>query len=423
MNASPPRSNRRSIHDYRILQPLGSGPSGEVFRARDLVHGGDVALKRFSADNQSADGLSRYAEAAAVAADLPETTACRLLELVPDPTQSFAVLEYIPGRDLGEYLRAKGPLGWPEAQQLFGRCAAALSAAHRAEIVHGALKPTNIRLTEPPGTPPLPRILDFGVTALRPSIKPEATRTYDPRAIEYQAPEQLLGLPATPASDLYSLGVLLFEALTGHAPFTGRPQEVAQHHMRTTPPSPRVFEPDLPDAAETTVLALLAKSPEARKAGLAGLLAPSPPPRPAPPRDPGEDLQTISWDRSKLALPSPTRRTPTQSPADDTIILPPMPAHAGGDGVTVIIDGMNREFLLDTAPLADHPSPTTNVHTHADATVFLSRLDPSREAAPAARGRWRSWAHKPWTPERKLAAIALTYGALLLIVVFVVSSR
>ena len=425
MAASPPRTHRRSLHDYRILQPLGSGPSGEVFRARDLVHGGDVALKRFSADNHSADGLSRYAEAAAVAADIPDTTACRLIELVPDQAQSFAVLEYIPGRDLGEYLRARGPLGWPEAQPLFARCAAALMAAHRAEIVHGALKPTNIRLIEPPGAPPLPRLLDFGIAALRPPAKPGATRVYEARAIEYQAPEQLLGLPATPASDLYSLGVLLFEALTGHAPFTGRPQEIAQHHLRTTPPSPRVFEPALPDIAEMIVLGLLAKPPEARKAGFAALLASNNPSR----HDPGDDLQTISWDRSKLSLPSPTRRTHARPLADsgETVVLPAMPpSHAGGDGVTVIIDGMNREFLIDAAPVADFPSPTTTVHTHADATVFLSRLDPSRTTAPPPR-RFRRlqrlWARRPSTPERRLIAIGLVYGALLLVTVIVLSNR
>lgn len=409
MPPTPSRSHRRSLHDYRILQPLGSGPSGEVFRARDLVHGGDVALKRFSTHTHGDDGLSRYAESAAVAADTPGTTACRLIELVPDQAQAFAVLEYIPGRDLDEYLRAHGPLAWPAARDLFARCAAALSAAHHADLVHGALKPSNVRVVEAPGAPPRPRLLDFGILALRPPAEPEATRVPEPRAIEYQAPEQLLGHPATAASDLYSLGVLLFEALTGHPPFTGRPQEVALHHLRTPPPSPRIFAPALPAAAEAIVRALLAKTPEARAPGLAALLAM--PDDLAAAHD--DDLQTMTWDRSKLAPP----------PGSETVVLPPLPAAAAAAGVTVIIDGMNREFLLDEAPPVDGPSETTSVHTHADATVFVTRVPAPPPAPRPTLPAWRRWLARPWTLERKLIAVNVAFGALILATVVLMTTR
>lgn len=411
MPATPSRTHRRSLHDYRILQPLGSGPSGEVFRARDLINGGDVALKRFSTHVATAEGLSRYAESAAVAADIPGTTACRLIELVPDPAQAFAVLEYIPGRDLGEYLRHTGPLAWPAARDLFGRCAAALCAAHRADLVHGALKPSNIRVIVVPDAAPMPRLLDFGIAAMRPLVEPGATRVYEARAIEYQAPEQLLGLPAIAASDLYSLGVMLFEALTGHPPFKGRPQEVAQHHLRSTPPSPRIFTPDLPAAAETVVRALLAKAPDARQAGLDALLAP--PQAVAPYVE--DDLQTMTWDRSALlAVPPPERRPGRPVVTTETVVLPVMPpASAAGDGVTVIIEGMNREFLLEPAAASDAPMEQTSVHTHADATVFITRMP---TAAPAHRPRpgWRRRLGEVWTMERKLIALNVGFGVLIL---------
>jgi len=424
MPPTPSRTHRRSLHDYRILQPLGSGPSGEVFRARDLINGGDVALKRFSNHIATAEGLSRYAESAAVAADIPGTTACRLIELVPDPAQAFAVLEFVPGRDLGEHLKNVGPLAWPAARDLFGRCAAALVAAHRAELVHGALKPSNIRVVTTPGAKPMPRLLDFGISALRPLVEPGATRVYEARAIEYQAPEQLLGLPAVAASDLYSLGVMLFEALTGHPPFKGRPQEVAQHHLRSTPPSPRIFAPDLPAVAETVVRALLAKSPDARQAGLDALLAPLADPDPHL----DDDLQTMTWDRRSLlaeVLPAPTgdRRQHRPAVSNETVVLPPMPSPSdGGNGVTVIIEGMNREFLLDPTTPSATPSEQTSVHSHADATVFVTRM-PTTAPDPRPPPVWQRLLREPWTTERKLIALNMTFGALILATLLVLALR
>lgn len=422
MPATPSRTHRRSLHDYRILQPLGSGPSGEVFRARDLINGGDVALKRFNTHGASPEGLSRYAEAAAVAADIPGTTACRLIELVPDPAQAFAVLEYVPGRDLGEYLRSSGPLAWPAARDLFGRCAAALVAAHRAELVHGALKPSNIRVVVAPGAAPMPRLLDFGIAALRPAAEPGATRVYEARAIEYQAPEQLLGLPATAASDLYSLGVMLFEALTGHAPFKGRPQEVAQHHLRSTPPSPRIFAPDLPGAAETVVRLLLAKAPEARHAGVTALLAPIASPHPEPDPHQDDDLQTMTWDRSSLLAPTPSRGR-DRTVHDETVVLPTMPtSSAAVGGVTVIIEGMDREFLLEQTAPPVPPSEQTSVHTHADATVFITRMPTATTPARPAPA-WRRLLAEPWTTERKLIALNVGFGALIVGTLMILALR
>ncbi len=426
MPATPSRTHRRSIHDYRILQPLGSGPSGEVFRARDLIQGGDVALKRFRSHSHTADDLSRYAESAAFAADIPGTAACRLIELVPDVSQAFAVLEFIPGQDLGEYLKAKGPLSWPDAHALFGRIAAAVATAHRADLVHGALKPTNIRVIEAPGSPPLPRILDFGIVALRPPAEPGTTRIYEPRGIEYQAPEQLSGQPATAASDFYSLGVLLFEALTGHPPFAGRPQEVAQHHLRTPPASPRLFAASLPTMAEKTVLALLAKPPEARKAGITALLTPLH--RPAvPAANPDDDLQTMTFDRSKLqglAKATSTRERTREKLAtpSETVVLPAMPSpSAGGHDVTMILDGMNREILLDHVSAVALPSETTSEHTHPDATIIITRMPPTAAATP--QPAWRRWIARPWTLERQLIAACIVFIILILFMVALLATR
>lgn len=491
-----PRTAQRTLRDYRVLGSLGAGPSGEVLRAHDPVRRAEVALKVFRPHLCTPDGLSRYAEAAATAADAPGTAAGRLLELVPAEPRPFAVLELVAGQSLGELVHHRGPLAWTEARPLFARCAVALAAAHRVDVVHAALKPSNLRVL--PGM--LPRVLDYGVAALRQQHAAEATRAHETHGLEYQSPEQLRGEPPLPESDLYALGVVMFEALTGQLPFQGRPQEIAYHHLRTAPPSPRLLMPALTRDVEALVLGLLAKAPAARAGAAAALralaAAPHPgdddefqtttwvrQPTPATPasrarREPARVDETIetapapaettrgSRARAEATAPShaatprgprpraeateivrtsragatretsrddastdasvttgPLRRAPPPPEAhDETVVLamPTAPAGHGGAATVVLGHMQGKEFLVDDGP----PREPTSVHTHTSATVFVARAPvapppPPDPGGPAWRRRWRG----PWTLERKLVAVNVAFGALILFALLILNLR
>lgn len=401
----PPAAQRSHsglvLRDYRLLHRLGAGPSGEVYIARDEANLRDVVIKLFDAHRCNPAGVTRYAEIARAAAAIPTTGACRVLEVFTDPASPFAVLELVPGHSLAQLVQ-KGPLPWARARVLFARLAACLAAAHRAGIVHGDLKPGNVHAVQDSV-----RVLDFGVAALAPPADTGHTRVHDPGAVDYHAPEQILGEPASPASDIYALGVLLFEAITGQRPFAGRVQEVVHHHVRTPPPSPRLLAPTLPAEAEALVFALLAKSPEQRPSAAEvqqRLTA-------APVRDDVEPEKhpTTMWMR-------PTRPADRAPVTSETVLLPAPSALAAVPGeVTLLTPGMNGEFLLDSPPRLGE---TTQVQ--ASATVFVDRAALAAHREPTTTRahhphRWRQWLGRPWTLERKLIALNAAFGACLLI--------
>lgn len=424
------------LRGYRLLAALGSGPSGQVFRARDEARGGEVVVKLFHPHRSAPAALARHAEVARAAAEIPRSTACNFIELVADGPTPFIAVEAIDGVDLATLLRQRGPLPWAQGQALLLRCAAALEAVHRAGIAHTGLKPGNIRvLGDPAGSGSGPgsgrasvRLLDFGVGALLEHGNTGATRVHDDLSADYLSPEELRGEPPGPAADLYRLGVIFFELLTGHRPFEGRVQEVVRHHQRTPPPSPRTLAPALPPEADALLLGLLEKAPERRtsaadlRARLAGVRAE--PPRRAR-HDHEEEAPTAMWMRSTAAsvLPDePTSPGPghvhdeDEPTATHTVVLM-NPTHlppANPGEVTLIPEGMGGEFLIPHLP--DHRSEQTSVLTNTSATVFVdrSKLQPQAPAAPPAP-TWRSKLGGPWSFERKLLTINVAFGLLILL--------
>jgi serine/threonine protein kinase len=404
----PPAAQRAShsglvLRDYRLLHRLGAGPCGEVYIARDEANLRDVVVKLFDAHRCEPAGVTRYAELARAAAAIPATGACRVHEVFTDPAAPFAVLELVPGQNLA-LLVQKGPLPWARARAVFARLAACLAAAHRAGLVHGDLKPGNVHAVQD-----AVRVLDFGVAALASPADTGHTRVHDPGSVDYQAPEQILGEPASPASDVYALGVLLFEAITGQRPFAGRVQEVVHHHVRTPPPSPRLLAPHLPPEAEALVFALLAKSPGQRPSAAEVQQRLTAEPADAVDEPDAEEHQTTMWMRPA--------RAPDRAPVtSETVVLPAPSARAQAPNeVTLLTPGMNGEFLLDSPP---RQGETTSVQ--ASATVFVDRAALAARREPtttssAHRPRWRQWIGRPWPLERKLIALNVAFGACLLL--------
>ena len=223
---------------YRVDRALGRGGMGAVFRARDVRLDRDVALKVVKADLLSnPDARSRFRREAQVVAKLQHPSIVSIFDYgsLPDGG-AFLVMEFVRGRDLRVALREHGPYAAQEAVPLMKGVCAAIDAAHAAGVLHRDLKPENILLPE--GRSDV-KVLDFGIAKLvgdHGGEEHEETLTAVGMPIgtpAYMAPEQLAGAIVTPQTDLFSLGVLAFELVTGELPFGRGPLlDIAQRQQR-----------------------------------------------------------------------------------------------------------------------------------------------------------------------------------------------
>ena len=221
---------------YRLLDPIGAGGMSVVWRAHDEVLSRIVAVKVL-APSLAADERFRamVRDEARSAAQLvhPHVTAVHDYgeHIVDGVLVAFVVMELVTGEELEARLAA-GPLPWPEAVHICAQVADALAAAHRMGVVHRDITPGNIMLT-PLGV----KVLDFGIaTRIGAPDEDEDGNTFGTPA--YVAPERLDGKPALPATDTYSLGVLLYEMLTGRPPYPAETWEDLNEALRTEPPPP-----------------------------------------------------------------------------------------------------------------------------------------------------------------------------------------
>jgi serine/threonine protein kinase len=213
---------------------------------------------------------------------------------------SYIAMEYVPGGTLKEKIVAEGPLGTKEAAVLGAQVAEALGAAHERGMVHRDIKPQNVLLTDKGDA----KVADFGIARAGSSVTISRTGSVMGTA-GYMSPEQALGKPATPKSDLYSLGVVLYEALTGELPYTAdNPIAVSMKHVNEPVRPPGEIDPTIPEGMNALVTRLMAKDPEDRYASADEL---------------ADDLWRISRGRDPTAAPvaasSPTRKVPASRPS------------------------------------------------------------------------------------------------------------
>ena len=246
-----------TLGDYRVLSLLGSGGMGEVFLADDAVHGRQVALKLIGHGRNEEMRGRHFRHERKVLAALNHPHIARLYGSgVTAKGQAYLVMEYVEGERLDRYCQDQA-LDVTARLAIFRKVCAAVSYAHQNLVVHRDLKPANIRVT-PEGEP---KLLDFGIAKL---LDPEGTvPRIDPTVTmqgamtpEYASPEQIKGAPITTASDVYSLGVVLYELLTGQRPYahlkSRRPDELARAICEEEPPHPSTV---VSRAAPTTVTA------------------------------------------------------------------------------------------------------------------------------------------------------------------------
>lgn len=259
-------------HKYRLEERLGVGGMGTVYRARHVLIDRPVAVKvlnqRFVEDEAARIRFHREAKAAG---RLQHTNAVTVTDFgQTNDGYVYIVMELLLGRTLQNVLAKEAPLDPARAVALMLQVADAVAAAHEAGIIHRDLKPANIFIVQRADVPAVVKVLDFGIAKLAAESLDEDDQTLTvigamigtPR---YMSPEQCDGAELTPASDVYSLGVILYEMLTGTVPFSGStPLAIAMRHASEIPRSPREIVASIPEDLERVVLHALEKKPEDR---------------------------------------------------------------------------------------------------------------------------------------------------------------
>jgi serine/threonine protein kinase/Tol biopolymer transport system component len=260
---------------YEVVEPLGTGGMGEVYRARDTRLGRDVAIKVLPATlNQRRDLRARLQREAKAVSSLNHPHICTLHDIGIERESTFLVMELLEGQPLSDRL-SSGPIPVDEALGYSIQIASALSAAHRAGLIHRDLKPGNVMLTRGGA-----KLLDFGLAKTvneevvgEDEESMEAATLTAPLTIEgsflgtpqYMAPEQLAGQEADARTDVFALGALMYEMLTGARAFSGKDrQELFRAILHTEPKPPSESGAALPSSLERVVLKCLAKERDAR---------------------------------------------------------------------------------------------------------------------------------------------------------------
>jgi eukaryotic-like serine/threonine-protein kinase len=248
---------------YELEQKIGEGGMARVYRGRDLRLNRQVAIKvlhnHYSSDTNF---VSRFHHEAQAAANLHHPNIVDVYDVGQDRDIHYIVMEYLPGSDLKSRLLQHGPLALEEWITIGAAVAEGLEAAHRLGMIHRDIKPQNIIL----GNDGQVKITDFGIAKSALSTAMTETGVTFGTA-DYLSPEQARGQTATPRSDIYSLGVTLYEALTGKLPFTGDSSiAVAMQHVNDAPPPPHLINPLIPVQIEALVLKALRKNPDERPA-------------------------------------------------------------------------------------------------------------------------------------------------------------
>ena len=278
LSAADPFVGRTLDEKYSVEERLGAGGMGAVYRARHLSMDRPVAIKflhpRLVEDEAA---RIRFQTEARAAVKLRHANAVSVTDFGQTAEGSvYIVMELLEGRTLREILSREAPLETARAVSFMLQMSAAVAAAHEAGIIHRDLKPSNILVTQSADQPAVVKVLDFGIATFTPdddddedvtTLNQTNTVIGTPR---YMPPEQYNGQELTPAADVYSLGVILYEILSGTVPFSGStPAEIAQKHANDPPHSPREIVAAIPEDVERIVLKALEKQPADRFANAA----------------------------------------------------------------------------------------------------------------------------------------------------------
>ena len=260
----------QKIRGYELLERIGAGAYGAIYRARQPMVDREVAIKIILPEHASQpDFIRRFEVEAQLVAQLEHLHIVPLYDYWRDPEGAYLVMRLMKGGTLGQALQ-RGPLSLSQVTLWLDQIGAALAAAHRQGVIHRDLKPGNILLDQEGNA----YLTDFGIAKII-RIQPQATLTIAITGTPaYISPEQAQGQAGTPQTDIYSLGVMLFEMLTGQHPFRGCSSgELILKHMTVPLPSAQQLRPDLPADLDRVIQCATAKDPAARYADVMAMVA------------------------------------------------------------------------------------------------------------------------------------------------------
>lgn len=312
--------NGRILNErYLIKEMIGGGGMADVYLARDMILERDVAIKvlrlEFANDQEF---IARFDREAQAATSLSHPNIVSIYDVGEEDHILYMVMEYVDGMTLKEYIQRFGPIEVVEAIDIMKQITAAIAHAHENAIVHRDIKPQNIMINSYGQI----KVTDFGIAVALSATALTQTNTIL-GSVHYLSPEQARGGLATKKSDIYSLGIVFYELLTGKLPFSGQsPVAIALKHLQSDTPFVRDFNPDIPQSVENIVLKAMAKDPFQRfstvyemQESLEAALDPS---RANDPRF----FPAVSAGEETKAIPIITDNIPVDE-SDDTIIHQP----------------------------------------------------------------------------------------------------
>ncbi len=339
---------------YEVLEPIGVGGMATVFLTRHRMHGGFCAVKVLADHLAQQEPLvkSFLTEAQASATLDGHPNIVDIIDIDQRDGLYYMVMKYIEGEDLSSYLNRKGALPWKQSAYIAAQVADGLAYAHDRGVIHRDLKPSNVRISVHGGV----TVLDFGIAKIgqTPSTFTEmGARAGTPH---YMAPEQIRGQSVDHRSDLYGLGVMLYQMALGRRPFDGENREAIWFaHATDEPPPPREIDPELPEPLSHIILNLLAKDPESRyesASRVARHLRTLGLDDVAESLDPVDQLRvdelrsrtltptSLSGERTpieRLSTPSTQTQTRTQQDAPAAALEPPPPAGEADDSRKIML--------------------------------------------------------------------------------------
>jgi serine/threonine-protein kinase len=247
---------------YKLLEPLGKGGMAVVYRARDLMLERLVAVKVLREDYSGDPAFQeRFRQEAKAAANLSHPNIVTMHDFGLDNGQLFLVMEYVPGTDLKTLIKQRGRFNHEEAIPLLIQACAGIGYAHRAGLVHCDVKPQNMLVTPDMRL----KVADFGIARALSTIYPDEQTGVVWGSPQYFAPEQASGAAPAPASDVYSLGIIMYEMLTGSLPFQATTAtDLARLHLEVEPPLLSETIPDISPTLERILAKVLSKEPSQR---------------------------------------------------------------------------------------------------------------------------------------------------------------
>jgi len=249
------------IGSYKVTEKLGEGGMGTVFKGIDVMLDREVAIKMLRPElARQAQIVERFRSEAVTLAKLNHPNIATLYSFQRQNDDFFMVMEYVTGESLDDLIRRKGAMPVDHAISLFCQVLEGMARAHKLAIIHRDIKPANMMLTDDGSI----KVMDFGIARLLGTAR--MTRQGNiVGTIEYMSPEAIQGAEVDARTDIYSLGILLYEMLTGRVPFVSDTEySLMMAQINEPPPTPRTFAPHIPTHIEHAIMRALAKRPEDR---------------------------------------------------------------------------------------------------------------------------------------------------------------